>query len=88
VDAHNDWVEKAAIFKSFGIDVSVYDGLAKVAQGTQDDIADHIIIDLMHRKNLTAENSAVNNERKTNNIAADLLADATRFFCSAIRHWE
>ena len=50
VDAHNDWVEKAALFRSFGINVSVYDGLVKIAPGTQDDIADHIIIELMQRK--------------------------------------
>jgi hypothetical protein len=50
VDAHRQWAEKAELFRSFGIDVRVYDGLAKVAPGTQDDIADHIIIDLMRKK--------------------------------------
>ena len=48
VDAHQKWVEKAAIFSKFGIQVSVYEGLAKIAPGTQDDIADHIIIGLKH----------------------------------------
>lgn len=50
VDAHQQWKEKAVLFRSFGIDVEVYEDLAKIAPGTQDDIADHIIIDLMQRK--------------------------------------
>lgn len=50
VDAHNDWTEKAAILRNYGIQVSISDYLAKVAPGTQQDIADHLIIDLMNKK--------------------------------------
>ena len=57
VDAHQQWAEKAAIFRAFGIDVSVYDGLLKVAPGTQDDIADHIIMDLIQKKQQPAANT-------------------------------
>ena len=72
VDAHQKWEEKAEIFRSFGIDVSIYDGLVKVAPGTQDDIADHIIIDLMQKKQkpetIMAENSAVKTEGKITRV--------------------
>jgi len=50
VDAHGQWVEKAKTFRSYGMDVSVFDILAKTAHGTQQDIADHIMIYLQRRK--------------------------------------
>jgi hypothetical protein len=49
-EAMPDYVWLATGGSSFGIDVSVYDGLVKIAPGTKDDIADHIIADLMRRK--------------------------------------
>ena len=50
VDAHRQWMEKAKIFRSYGMDVSVFDILAKIAPDTQQDIADHIVIYLQQRK--------------------------------------
>ena len=47
VDAHESWVKKAETFKGFGIDVSVYEELPKVAPGTKYDLADFVISELL-----------------------------------------
>jgi hypothetical protein len=73
VDAHSDWVKNTAILSTYGLQISVYDGLIKVAPGTQQDIADHLINDILRKKespnldahnqaNLIAENAAVNTD--------------------------
>ena len=77
VDAHEQWTEKAVLFRSFGIDITVYDGLLKIAPGTQDDIADHIIIDLMQKKQqpapVMAQNCAVKNNVAGNPVVAAMI---------------
>ena len=70
VDAHTDWIEKSKILQGYGINMSVFDGLYEIAKGTQQDIADHFIIDIKKRKEqvcesvipkpIMAENPAVN----------------------------
>ena len=57
VDKHKDWSEKAKLFQSFGINVLVYEELAKKYPGTQNDIAD-IVIEELKQKN---QNVSVDN---------------------------
>jgi hypothetical protein len=71
VDAHQQWAEKAAIFRSFGIDVSVYDGLLKAAPGTQDDICDHLIDELMQKKRQPQQPATVINDNSAVSAAVE-----------------
>ena len=64
VDAHRQWTEKAGLFRSYGIDVSVFYILAKIAPGTEQDIADHIVIYLQRSK----EQAAIENVIHTQTI--------------------
>jgi len=73
VDAHRQWVENAGLFRSYGINVSVFDILAKIAPETQQDIADHIVIYLQQRKEQVSTENVTHTHTITEPLSTRML---------------